>query len=49
MPEVARKLDRAAQGSAYALEGEVTIETELGYLPFVQDRYLDLDTRHHKC
>ncbi len=41
MPEVARKLDRAAQGSAYALEGEVTIETELGYLPFVQDRYLN--------
>ena len=41
MPEVARKLDRAAQGSAFALEGEVAIETEMGYLPFVQDRYLN--------
>lgn len=41
MPEVARKLDHAAKGSAYALEGEVTIETEMGYLPFVQDRYLN--------
>lgn len=40
MPEVARKLDHAAQGSALALEGEVRIETEMGYLPFVQDRYL---------
>ncbi|MDH6363314.1 amidohydrolase [Enterococcus sp. PF1-24] len=41
MPEVARKLDHAAKGSAAALEGEVTIETEMGYLPFVQNRYLN--------
>lgn len=41
MPTVADKLDDAAKGSALALGGEVTIETEMGYLPFVQDRYLN--------
>lgn len=51
MPEVARKLDHAAQGSALALEGEVTIETEMGYLPFVQDRYLNsfVERAFEKC
>ncbi|MDU5950707.1 MAG: carboxypeptidase, partial [Paenibacillus macerans] len=29
-----------AKGSALALQGEVAIETQMGYLPFVQDRYL---------
>ncbi|MBO1308294.1 carboxypeptidase [Enterococcus sp. 669A] len=51
MPEVAKKLDHAAQGSAYALEGGVSIETEMGYLPFVQDRYLNtfVETAFSKC
>lgn len=41
MSEVAKKLDACATGSAYALGGKVTVETEMGYLPFVQDRYLN--------
>ncbi|XJS10728.1 amidohydrolase [Aerococcaceae bacterium WGS1372] len=40
MKDVAKRMDKVAQGSAYALEGEVEIETQMGYLPFVQDRYL---------
>lgn len=38
--EVSQRLDNAAKGSAFALGGDVIIETELGYLPFIQDRYL---------
>jgi metal-dependent amidase/aminoacylase/carboxypeptidase family protein len=33
-------MDHAAEGCAQALEGSVKIETEIGYLPFVQDRTL---------
>lgn len=40
MKEVAKKMDDAAKGSAYALQGDVSIHTQMGYLPFVQDRYL---------
>lgn len=40
MKEAAMKLDDAAKGSAYALQGEVEGTTQMGYLPFVQDRYL---------
>ncbi|MGM0903626.1 MAG: M20/M25/M40 family metallo-hydrolase [Bacillota bacterium] len=40
MKEVAKKIDDAAKGSSLALQGEVEIQTQMGYLPFVQDRYL---------
>lgn len=40
MKEVATKLDAAANGSAQALQGEVAIDTQMGYLPFIQNRYL---------
>ncbi|WP_245609697.1 M20/M25/M40 family metallo-hydrolase [Terribacillus saccharophilus] len=40
MQTVAKRLDAAAQGSAMALQGEVEIDTQMGYLPFQQDRYL---------
>ncbi|MCT1578297.1 carboxypeptidase [Oceanobacillus kimchii] len=40
MKEVAGKLDAAAKGSAIALNGEVETKTQMGYLPFIQDRYL---------
>ncbi|MEC0094039.1 M20/M25/M40 family metallo-hydrolase [Paenibacillus macquariensis] len=40
MQQVATRLDDAAKGSALALQGEVNIDTQMGYLPFVQDRYL---------
>ena len=40
MKEAAAKMDDAARGSAMALQGEVEIKTQMGYLPFVQDRYL---------
>lgn len=40
MKEAASKMDDAARGSAMALQGEVEIKTQMGYLPFVQDRYL---------
>jgi len=40
MKEAADKMDDAARGSALALQGEVDIKTQMGYLPFVQDRYL---------
>ncbi|MBP2384069.1 M20/M25/M40 family metallo-hydrolase [Brachybacterium sacelli] len=36
--EVAARVDRAAQGCAAALGGTAHITTEMGYLPFVQDR-----------
>ncbi len=36
----ALKLDDAANGSALALQGKVKAHTQMGYLPFVQDRYL---------
>ncbi|WP_212927609.1 M20/M25/M40 family metallo-hydrolase [Oceanobacillus sp. J11TS1] len=40
LKEAASKLDDAAKGSAIALQGEVTTHTQMGYLPFIQDRYL---------
>ncbi|MCM3766227.1 M20/M25/M40 family metallo-hydrolase [Neobacillus niacini] len=40
MKEAAIKMDDAAKGSAIALQGEVSIKTQMGYLPFIQDRYL---------
>lgn len=39
--QVANRLDDAAKGSALALQGEVDISTQMGYLPFVQNRYLN--------
>jgi amidohydrolase len=36
--EVASRVDRAAHGCAAALGGTAHIATEMGYLPFVQDR-----------
>ncbi|SHG99334.1 M20/M25/M40 family metallo-hydrolase [Virgibacillus chiguensis] len=46
----AEKLDDAAKGSAMALQGNVTIDTQMGYLPFVQDRYLStfVEAAFHK-
>ncbi|MBS4206918.1 M20/M25/M40 family metallo-hydrolase [Bacillus sp. FJAT-50079] len=41
MKEAAKKMDAAATGSAIALQGDVTTQTQMGYLPFVQDRYLN--------
>ncbi|AQP52870.1 carboxypeptidase [Vagococcus penaei] len=41
MTHVAEKLDKIAQGSAYALEGQVDITTQMGYLPFVQNDLLN--------
>lgn len=41
MQETAHRLDDAAKGSALALNGQVEIETDMGYLPFVQNRYLN--------
>ncbi|RHW42721.1 carboxypeptidase [Neobacillus notoginsengisoli] len=41
MKEVVKRMDDAALGSAQALQGEVELETQMGYLPFVQDRYLN--------
>ncbi|MCJ7843144.1 carboxypeptidase [Lederbergia sp. NSJ-179] len=38
--EAAAKMDDAARGSAMALQGEVDIQTQMGYLPFKQHRYL---------
>lgn len=38
--EVAERVDRAAYGCAAALGGTAEIATEMGYLPFVQDRTL---------
>lgn len=40
MRTIAKRLDDVAKGSALSLQGEVDIETEMGYLPFVQSRYL---------
>ncbi|WP_211750455.1 M20/M25/M40 family metallo-hydrolase [Paenibacillus sp. Marseille-Q4541] len=40
MKEVAKQMDQAAKGSALAMGGEVEATTQMGYLPFVQDRYL---------
>lgn len=40
LKEAAAKLDDAAKGSAFALQGEVDVHTQMGYVPFVQDRYL---------
>lgn len=40
MKEAALKMDDAAKGSALALQGNVSIQTQMGYLPFVQNRYL---------
>lgn len=38
--EGSKKLDNAAKGAALSLSGEVEIETEIGYMPFKQNRYL---------
>lgn len=40
LKEAAAKLDDAANGSAFALQGEVDTHTQMGYVPFIQDRYL---------
>ena len=40
MKEVAKRLDDVAKGSAMSLQGEVQIETQMGYLPCIQSRYL---------
>ena len=40
MKTVAERMDKVAKGSAFSLEGDVEIRTQMGYLPFVQDRYL---------
>ncbi|GAQ19080.1 peptidase M20 [Oceanobacillus picturae] len=40
LKRTALKLDDAANGSALALQGKVNTHTQMGYLPFVQDRYL---------
>ena len=40
MKTVADRIDKAAMGSAICLDGEVEAETQMGYLPFVQDRYI---------
>lgn len=40
MKEIVERLDNMARGSAMSLGGEVEVETEMGYLPFLQDRYL---------
>ncbi len=40
MKIVSERLDKAALGSAMTLDGEVETKTQMGYLPFVQDRYL---------
>lgn len=40
MLEMSNRLDMIAKGSALSLGGEVEIETEMGYLPFKQSRYL---------
>lgn len=40
MKAVAKRLDTLAKGSAMSLEGEVEIETQMGYLPCIQNRYL---------
>jgi amidohydrolase len=40
--EVAGRIDRAAEGAAHALGGSVEIRTEMGYLPFFQDRQLSV-------
>lgn len=40
LKEAAAKLDDAAKGSAIALQGDVGTHTQMGYLPFIQNRYL---------
>ncbi|WP_152655306.1 M20/M25/M40 family metallo-hydrolase [Oceanobacillus sp. CFH 90083] len=40
LKEAATKLDDAAKGSAIALQGDVAVHTQMGYLPFIQNRYL---------
>lgn len=40
MIELSQKFDTVAKGCASALGGEVKIETQMGYLPFIQDRFL---------
>ncbi|HEY9292527.1 MAG TPA: M20/M25/M40 family metallo-hydrolase [Microlunatus sp.] len=39
--EVAGRIDQAAEGSAHALGGSAEIRTEMGYLPFFQDRQIN--------
>ncbi|WP_124057329.1 M20/M25/M40 family metallo-hydrolase [Vaginisenegalia massiliensis] len=38
---LSKRLDEMAKASASALGGQVILETQMGYLPFVQDRYLN--------
>lgn len=40
MKQIAKSLDRIAEGSALSFGGKVNIETDMGYLPFVQNNYL---------
>lgn len=40
MKNLAKRLDDVAKGSAMSLQGKVEIETEMGYLPLIQSRYL---------
>lgn len=35
---IMQRLDHAAKGAALALGGDVAVETEVGYLPFIQNR-----------
>lgn len=41
LTELSKKVDNVAKGSALSLGGEVSVETEIGYLPFLQNRYLN--------
>ncbi|MFD2117143.1 M20/M25/M40 family metallo-hydrolase [Paenibacillus yanchengensis] len=41
MKEAAKLLDAAANGSAIALQGEVEVKTQMGYLPFHQNHDLN--------
>ena len=40
MMKLSKDLDNMAKGSAMALGGQVEIENNMGYLPFIQSRYL---------
>lgn len=40
MIKLATQLDNMALGSALSLGGKVNIKTDIGYLPFIQNRYL---------
>lgn len=40
MKDIVKRVDDVAKGSAMSLQGQVNIETQMGYLPFLQNRYL---------